>query len=176
MAFWRCGLLAGQWEARRAMRLGLICASASLPVLMALAGWTMNSGFDPIVTAANVLVWSAPFDLALGVAYAAFAMALFGSSLKEHRSTMLLAAAGRMALTNYLSTSLIFAVMFAGWGLGLFAEVSRGQALLLCLVPTAAILAWSAPWLRHFRMGPAEWLWRSLADLKPRALRREAGS
>ncbi len=174
MALWRSGLLAGEWQTRRALRLGLLCAGLSLPILVALAAWTIKSGFDPIVTPANALVWSAPFDLLLGAGYAALGMALLGGAWKDGRITRRLAAAGRMALTNYLATSVIFAAMFAGWGLGLFAEVSRGQALLLALVPVAAMLAWSALWLRHFRMGPAEWMWRSLADFRPRALRRVA--
>ncbi len=164
MAFWRNGLLAGQWPADRALRLARNCALASLPVLAVLAAWSIRSGFDVIVTAANAIVWSAPFDIALGVAYAALAMALFGGALADSKLTHVLVAVGRLALTNYLATSLIFSAMFASWGLGLFGEVSRGQALLLTLVPIAGMLLWSAPWLKRFRQGPMEWLWRSAAS------------
>ncbi|MFB0612878.1 DUF418 domain-containing protein [Aurantiacibacter poecillastricola] len=172
MALWRCGLLAGEWEASRALRLTRRCALATTPVLAALAAWSILSGFDAIVTAANAIVLSAPFDIVLSVGYAALAMALFGGALAEHRVTRTFAAAGRLALTNYLATSVIFAAIFASWGLGLFGEVSRGPALLISLVPITAILLWSRPWLSPFRQGPAEWLWRSLARLKPLPLRR----
>lgn len=175
VALWRGGLLAGEWEPRRALRLARACALAGIPVLIALAAWSILSGFDPIVTAANALVWSAPFDIVLGTGYAALAMALFGDALKDHRATRLFAAAGRMALTNYLATSVIFAALFAGWGLGLFGEVSRGKALLLALIPIAAMLAWSPPWLARFRQGPAEWAWRSLSGLKRLPLLRDRG-
>ncbi|WAT17369.1 DUF418 domain-containing protein [Aurantiacibacter sp. MUD11] len=163
MALWRARLLAGEWSTARAMRLARWCIVPALPVLAVLAGWSIASGFDPIVTTANAIVWSAPFDILLATGYAALAMALFGGALRDNPATRLLAAAGRMALTNYLATSVIFAALFAGWGLGLFGEVSRGPALLLCLLPIAAMLAWSAPWLTRFRQGPLEWLWRSLA-------------
>lgn len=173
MAFWRGGLLAGEWDTARALRLARRCALASLPVLVLLATWSILSGFDVIVTAANAIVWSAPFDIVLGVAYAALAMALFGHILRDSAMTRVLAATGRMALTNYLATSLIFSAMFASWGLGLFGEVSRGQALLLTLVPIAAMLVWSAPWLARFRQGPMEWLWRSAASATLLPVRRD---
>lgn len=172
VALWRNGLLAGTWEARRALRLARICAMVALPVLAALAAWSIITRFDPIVTTANAIIWSSPFDLLLGIGWAALAMALFGGVLAESRATALLAAAGRMALSNYLATSLVFAALFAGWGLGLFAEVSRGQALLSGLIPIALMLAWSKPWLARFRQGPAEWLWRSLAQGKALPFRR----
>ncbi len=175
VALWRSGLLAGEWQPTRAMRLARTCALASVPVLIALAAWSILSGFDAIVTAANALVWSAPFDILLGTAFAAIAMALFGGAMKDNRATRLLAAAGRMALTNYLATSVIFAALFAGWGLGLFGEVSRGKALLLALIPIAAMLAWSPPWLARFRQGPAEWAWRSLAGFRRLPLLRDRG-
>ncbi len=176
VALWRGGLLAGEWPARRALRLAKTSALLTIPALVALAAWSILTGFDPIVTAANAIVISAPFDIALGTGFAALAMALFGGALKHHRATRLLAAAGRMALTNYLATSLIFASLFASWGLGLFGDVSRHEALLLSLVPIIGILVWSAPWLARFRQGPMEWLWRSLARFRRLPFRRDRAS
>jgi len=173
VALWRCGLLAGEWQAARALRLARNCMLATVPVLALLALWSILSGFDAIVTAANAIVFSAPFDIVLGIGYAALAMALFGGVLKDRGVTRLFAAAGRLALTNYLATSLIFAALFASWGLGLFGAVSRGEALLLALIPIAAMLLWSGPWLARYRQGPAEWLWRSLASFTRLPLRRD---
>lgn len=172
VALWRNGLLAGQWERARALRLARTCALIALPVLAALAAWSMATGFDPIVTTANAIVWSAPFDLLLGVGIAALAMALFGGAWSEWALTLRLAAAGRMALTNYLATSLVFALLFSGWGLGLFGEVNRTQALLLACIPVALMLLWSPRWLARFRQGPAEWLWRSMAQGRALAIRQ----
>lgn len=173
VALWRGGLLAGEWDMGRALRLARNCALATIPVLTVLAAWSILSGFDPIVTATNAIVLSAPFDIALGTGYAALAMALFGGALKDNAVTRMFAAAGRLALTNYLATSFIFAALFASWGLGLFAQVSRGQALLLGVIPIAAMLLWSGPWLMRFRQGPMEWLWRSAASLRPRPFRKQ---
>jgi len=77
--------------------------------------------------------------------------------------TTLLAAAGRMAFTNYLATSLICTTLFYGYGLGWYGHLSRWQLYPVVFAIWAAILIWSRLWLAHFRFGPFEWLWRSLA-------------
>jgi uncharacterized protein len=73
------------------------------------------------------------------------------------------AAAGRMAFSNYLGTSLVMTTIFYGYGLGLFGRLGRAELYLLVLGQWLLILGWSKPWLRHFRYGPFEWAWRSLA-------------
>lgn len=169
VALWRSRLLVGEWERVRLMRLALMCTAITLPVLIGLAAWSITSGFDPIITTANALVWSAPFDLLLGIGWAALAMVLFAGG---GAVTQRLAAAGRMALTNYLGTSVTFGVLFASWGVGLYADVSRPQALLLGLIPIALMLLVSPLWLSRFRQGPAEWLWRSIASFERKPFRQ----
>ena len=56
--------------------------------------------------------------------------------------------------------------IFYGYGLGMFGYVSRLEMWLLVVGAWAAMLLWSKPWLAHFRYGPLEWLWRSLARMK----------
>ena len=72
------------------------------------------------------------------------------------------AAVGRMALTNYLTSSAVFALMFYGGGLGLMGRVSTGQALLVALALYAVQMVLSSLWTRWYRFGPFEWLWRSV--------------
>jgi uncharacterized protein len=79
-----------------------------------------------------------------------------------------LAAAGRMAFTNYLTQSLIMTTIFwGGRGFGLFGEVDR--ATLMYIVPAvwALQLIWSPLWLSRFSMGPFEWVWRRLSYARP---------
>jgi len=85
-----------------------------------------------------------------------------------------LAAVGRMAFTNYLSQSLIAAFIFYGWGLGHFGSMSRSELLLIVLAVWVFQILFSTLWLSRFRMGPLEWLWRSLTYLRAQPiLRRE---
>jgi uncharacterized protein len=69
---------------------------------------------------------------------------------------------GRMAFTNYLAQSLIFGWIFYGYGLGLFGGANVTTALAIGIGVYIAQVMISALWLRHFRFGPVEWLWRSL--------------
>jgi uncharacterized protein len=80
-------------------------------------------------------------------------------------------AVGRMALTNYLMHSLILTTVFYGYGLGLYGTVPR----LWQMGFVAAVIGlqlWLSPiWLRNFRFGPVEWLWRSLTYWRWQPLR-----
>ena len=158
MALWKDRMLAGEWRTFQLQRIAAICALVSLPALFTLAWWISSNGFPPALAGGGALILSAPFDIALGLAYAAVAMALFapGGAI-----TARLADVGRLSLTNYLMTSLIFAGLFAGWGLGLFGTVGRAQAFAFSFVPGAAMLAWSSPWVARFGPGPFERLWRA---------------
>jgi len=82
------------------------------------------------------------------------------------------AAAGRLALTNYLLQTLICTTLFYGHGLGLIGRVSRVGQVGIVIGIWILQLALSPVWLRHFRFGPAEWLWRSLSYRRWQPLRR----
>ena len=86
--------------------------------------------------------------------------------LAEHaRGRKLVAWAGplgRMAFTNYLAQSVILSCIFYGFGLALFGRLSVAQAIAVAIAIYAAQAVFSAWWLRRFRFGPVEWLWRSL--------------
>jgi uncharacterized protein len=73
-----------------------------------------------------------------------------------------LAPVGQMALSNYLSQSLIATTVFYGYGLGLYDQVLPTLMFVLVLGIFAGQLIFSHLWLRRYRFGPMEWLWRSL--------------
>ncbi|MEM7783529.1 MAG: DUF418 domain-containing protein, partial [Planctomycetota bacterium] len=77
-----------------------------------------------------------------------------------------LAAVGQMALTNYLSQSVICTLIFYGHGLGWFGYLTRLELVGVVLAIWCFQSAISPIWLQHFRFGPVEWIWRSLTYLK----------
>ena len=97
--------------------------------------------------------------LALG-----YGAAILGIASFEHGKRLLGWAAplGRMAFTNYVAQSLIFGWIFYGYGLGLFGRLGITQALAIGIAVYAGQVLFSAWWLRHYRYGPIEWLWRTL--------------
>jgi uncharacterized protein len=72
------------------------------------------------------------------------------------------AAAGQMALSNYLSQSVICMFLFTGAGLALYGQLQRYELYYVVAAIWALQLLWSVLWLKRYRFGPAEWLWRSL--------------
>jgi uncharacterized protein len=96
--------------------------------------------------------------LALGYAAAVIAAV----SLTGGRKMLAWAAPlGRMAFTNYLAQSVIFGWIFYGYGLGQFGRLGVAATLAIGTFVYAAQVVFSAWWLRHYRFGPVEWLWRS---------------
>jgi uncharacterized protein len=83
-----------------------------------------------------------------------------------------LAAVGRMALTNYLLTSIICTTIFYGYGFGLYGRLHRPSLYLVVFGVWAFLFAISLPWLERFRFGPAEWAWRSLTYGRSQPFRR----
>jgi len=83
-----------------------------------------------------------------------------------------LAAVGRMALSNYVSHSIICAIVFYGFGFGLYADLERHQLYYVVVSIWIAQLIISPIWLRHYRFGPLEWAWRSLTYLQRQPFRR----
>jgi uncharacterized protein len=69
-------------------------------------------------------------------------------------------SAGRMAFTNYIGQSLVMASLAEPWGLGLYGRLSGPELTALAFAVFAALASLSHAWLRHYRMGPLEWLWR----------------
>jgi uncharacterized protein len=87
-----------------------------------------------------------------------------------------LAATGQMALSNYLMQTIICTALFYKFGFGLFGTFERYQLYGIVAAIWAAELVWSPLWLRHFRFGPFEWLWRSLTYWQVQPMRVAAPS
>jgi uncharacterized protein len=80
--------------------------------------------------------------------------------------------AGRMALTNYVMQIVALDLLFSGYALGL-GKVRPPVGFAAALACFAAEVAFSAAWLKHYRFGPVEWLWRSLTYGRMQPMRRE---
>ncbi|MGH6630054.1 MAG: DUF418 domain-containing protein, partial [Burkholderiales bacterium] len=115
-----------------------------------------------------------PFaDAALSFFYAT-AVVLLAQHTGWRKFLAPLAAPGRMALTNYLLQSVAFAILCPRYALGLFEQLRPAQAWGVAVVIFGLELLISLWWLRRFRFGPAEWLWRTLTygKLQPMQIRQ----
>jgi len=172
MALFRLGFFTLGWSTRAyaaTIAFGyLICA----PFTAWLAWGIAQSNFDPMVLHERE-VWQQITRPFIGLAHAAVVLLCVRAGVL--RGLMgLFASAGRMAFSNYLTTSIITSILFCGYGFGLYGELSRAQLLWVVAGVWAFLLAWSHLWLVRFHYGPFEWAWRSLVQWKPQRMRRAA--
>lgn len=159
--FWRSGMLANPTaHGARWRQLRLWGFLAGLP-LVGLGFWlvpTMLPHRLDLVSATAFFV-TALGNLALCLAYAS-TLVLAMASPRWRAAALLLAPAGRMALTNYLLQSVVCVGIFYGHGLGLYEQLSRAWQVPFVLLLFALQVIASDWWLARFRYGPMEWLWR----------------
>ncbi len=165
MALFRMGFFSLGWSSRA---YGAVIAAGyliGLPITIWLAWRIAASRFHWSVLGV-MDGWSAALHPFIALAHASILLLLIRSG-RLTGLTNRLAAAGRMALSNYLATSAITMIVFCGFGFGLFARLERAQLMFVVAGVWAFILIWSKPWLAQFHYGPAEWLWRSLVLWRP---------
>jgi uncharacterized protein len=83
---------------------------------------------------------------------------------------------GRMALSNYLFHSVLYVIIFRGPFFAMAGKVGP----LACMVPVLIVfplqILFSRWWLKTYRYGPAEWLWRSMTYGKWQPIKRDKGN
>jgi uncharacterized protein len=73
-----------------------------------------------------------------------------------------LAAAGRLALSNYIFQSAVCTFIFYSYGLALYGKVGPAKGFVITLLVFTLQVFLSVLWSRRFLLGPVEWLWRSV--------------
>jgi uncharacterized protein len=155
-------MLLGLWVGRRLAsgtllddrrllwRVLLVGTAIGLPATVVYA-WTPGLGQASWPS----LVGTVPLGLAYG---AAFVLAW------PHAKRWLgvFVAPGRMALTNYLTHSVLGVVLFYGVGFGLAGRLSIPATYAYATCLFAAQVVFSRWWLAHHAQGPMEALWRRL--------------
>src|SRR3546814_15096220 len=80
-----------------------------------------------------------------------------------------------LVLSNYLMQSLILSLVFHGYALGQYGNIPRAKQMLLSAAILAFQCVFSALWLKAFRFGPMEWLWRCFTYWQWQSMWREIG-
>jgi uncharacterized protein len=97
----------------------------------------------------------------LAAGYVSAATLLFDTPVWRDRLAAF-APVGRMALTNYLTQTVVMLLVFYPYGGGLIGRTGPAAGLAIALAAFAAQMVLSELWLTRFRFGPIEWLWRAL--------------
>ena len=172
VAVWRAGVVREPWRYRSV--LWGVCAAGAVIGLVNTTADVLSQSFKMPVNVPPVLHVLGS-HLPLAFAYAAGLLA-WRRSERAVEFTSPVAAAGRMALTNYLVQSLVFALLFYGYGFQLYGRLDPKTAAALGTAFYALQIWFSLRWLRRYRFGPFEWLWRSLTYGRRQPMRHAAAS
>ncbi|MEQ4451427.1 DUF418 domain-containing protein YeiB [Kosakonia sp. YIM B13605] len=158
-ALMRSGWLKGQFSLRHYRRTGALLIGLGLLINIPaiIAQWQLGWSYRWCA-----FLLQAPRELGAplqAVGYAALAWG-FWPQICGYKLVNAIACVGRMALTNYLLQTLICITLFNRFGL--FMQFDRLQLLAFVPAVWAVNILFSLFWLRRFRQGPLEWLWRQL--------------
>ena len=121
--------------------------------------WTYEDHI-PNVSTAKALLFTFPKEI-LGVAYILLLNGIYQKYLRNVRFKVF-TKIGRTALSNYIYQSIILGILFYGYGFGLHNSFSRFKLLGFVVAIWAIQIICTHIWLRNFKQGPLEFLWRKL--------------
>ena len=135
-------------------------------------GWTGFVQFSQYIDAYRVPHWVL-YDLKrvlLSIGHASAIMLVYRSKVIPWMMKGL-GNVGQMAFTNYLMQSIICTWFFYGYGFGNYDKLRFYQLYYVVGAVWIFQLIFSAIWLRYFRFGPFEWVWRSLTYWKAQRMK-----
>lgn len=169
IAFINTGVLSAERSFSFYWRLLAISYAISLPI-SAFAAWkSWQQGFEPLQTVFTFSTYQVG-RVSMTLGHAAVILLLCKYGVWEGLRARL-AAVGKTALSNYIGHSIIYGLVFYGYGFNLFDKLQRYQIYYVVLGMWIFSLIWSPIWLNHFRFGPLEWCWRSLTYWKRQPMR-----
>lgn len=167
MWLYRIGFLTGALGASVYRRVAIIALGVAIILDSVRWAWLVSSGWTFEAYSFGQLLNQLD-GYAGGLGYAALVGLIVCAGVRLRP----VAAVGRMAFTNYIACSLIGTTLAFGHGGALFGALTNFQLMGVVAATWIAMLIWSPLWLKSFRFGPIEWLWRSLTYGKAQAFRR----
>lgn len=170
MALYKNGFLAGKLRTKTYAWAAVIGLGISWPVI-AVGAWHVWKGhFDLVQTDLWMMV---PYGLGRvsgAIGTAALLLLVLRSGVFPWLMQRL-AAVGQMALSNYLLTSICMKFLFVWGPWKWYGYIEYYKIYIVVACVWIVNLTWSSIWLRHFRFGPMEWVWRSLTYWKRQPMR-----
>jgi uncharacterized protein len=177
MWVWRSGLLDRLAEAKPMLkRVSLWCLAIGIPlnVFTTLANLRPSTGHPTLIGYLSSIL-QFPAEHIVSAGYAAGLAVLIQSNVWRKRLTPF-AAVGRMALTDYLTQSVVCTLFYYNYTTGLYGRVGPALDLIPTVVIYGSQVVFSNWWLTRFRFGPMEWLWRGMTYGKLPPMRRDPDS
>jgi uncharacterized protein len=173
LALYQWGFLTGIWSNHDYAKVAAIGYSIGLP--LAMYGFYHSYLYSPNLEAGLRRMELVPIEwvrliypfqrIFLVMAHVSAIVLLYKAKFGQ-RLFRGLEAVGQMALSNYIMHSVICTLLFFGYGLNYYGELEFYQLYFVVAAIWTLQLVVSPLWLRSFRFGPLEWVWRSLTYWK----------
>ncbi len=161
MALYKMGIMSGQKSLRFYLAVSALGYVTALLLRGPLAMNFYASGFSPLEFDVQPTEPTLLARLFLILGHLGLILALFKLRLTA-RLFSPLAQVGKMALTHYITQSVLSILLFYGFGAGLYGRLERYELLSIAVFIALLQIVFSVVWLRYFHFGPIEWCWRSL--------------
>ena len=171
IALYKNGFIAGAWQVQRYRRIAWLYIGAGTIISAILAAIIVTNNFRPSLTVTIHIVFLLIPQYLMTIGFAALII-LWAKQAARSVLGYRMAAIGRMALTNYIMTSIIMTTLFYGYGFALWGKFNLTQLWVFVIAAWLVMLWWSKPWLMRFQYGPLEWAWRSLTKWQLQPMRR----
>ncbi|MFC0183190.1 uncharacterized protein SAMN04515674_105163 [Pseudarcicella hirudinis] len=175
MGLMKIGVFSGKLKTKEYLWLMLIGYGIGIPMGIFVAFQELSFFRDAVAfidlnTIDTVSATYEPRRLFITAGHVGLLMLIFKSGWFKGFAKVL-SSVGQMAFTNYLMQSVLCTLFFYGYGLGYFGKLQRYELYLVVLSVWIIQLIWSNIWLRNFRLGPLEWLWKSLTYARKQPIR-----
>lgn len=152
-------------------KIQIIMGVVSIPLLVFLA----LAKLDMLATGFKNVIYVELFTSLTGITLCFFYISTLTLLVKKQqwqKRLRPLGYAGQMALTNYLSQTIICMALFVLGGL--YNDISLLAGTVICLVIFGLQIVVSYYWLKRYQFGPFEWLWRSVTYGKLQSIKKKS--
>lgn len=176
LAFFKLGILQGEAKTKVYAWMAILGLVLGLPLSYLFVNYDVSHNFNWFQ-----ITKTKPFDF-YEIQRFVHSIGIFGLIMLIYKSGWfkwlfaLMRPVGQMAFTNYLTQSIMCGFFFLGIGLGYFGKLEYHQLFYVVGTVWLIQIVWSHIWLRYFRFGPLEWLWRSLTYWKKQPFKKNNSS
>ena len=168
MALFKLGVLSLKRDEGFYRKMIVYGFAIGIPLILVGLWYNFSLGFQSLNVKYRGIQWNYWGGIGIAMAYIGVIMLM----LKQQRFPVIssyLASYGQMALSNYLGQTILATTFFYGYGLGQFARYGMFGLCIITIGIWTLQLFVSKFWMRRFRYGPFEWLWRCLTygNLQP---------
>jgi uncharacterized protein len=164
MALMKAEVLSAQLSFRTYFLMMLVGYALGFALVFFRTQYLLRHDFDWLAQDVGYIIYI-PERISLALGHIGL-LCLISRSRVLHLLKVSLAAVGRMAFSNYIMHSIICTLLFYGYGFSLYGSLDLSSLMWVVGAIWLLQLIISPLWLRYFRFGPLEWMWRSLTYWK----------